>query len=185
MKSPPGRAHLPFFVVLWLIAAAGSAAAQSGGPFNLSWSAFGAGGNSSGGSFGLKGLVSPPNAGHAAGGAFTIDGGWGGVLSTIGVQDPASQLPSDFALLAPVPNPFTHSSTVSFELPRSGAVRVAVFDLGGRQVKLLVDRTLAPGRHRVEWMGDDDDGAHQPGGVYFVRMESGDFHQSSRIVLLH
>jgi hypothetical protein len=144
-----------------------------------------AGGSSAGGSFGLKGLVSPPNAGHAAGGAFTIDGGWGGVISTIGVQDPASQLPSDFALLAPVPNPFTHSSTVSFELPRSGAVRVAVFDLGGRQVKLLVDRTLAPGRHRVEWMGDDEAGTHQAGGVYFVRMESGAFHQSSRIVLLH
>ena len=184
MKRTPLRVLGPL-VVVCLLAAPGRAGAQSGGSFNLSWSALSAGGNSSGGSFGLKGLVSPPNAGHAAGGAFTIDGGWGGVLSTIGVQDPASHLPSAFALLAPVPNPFTHSSTVSFELPRSGAVRVAVFDLGGRQVKQLVDRTLAPGRHRVEWMGDDDEGVRQAGGVYFVRMESGDFHQSSRIVLLH
>lgn len=185
MKSPPHRALAPLFVLAWLVAAPEGAAAQSGGPFDLSWSAMSAGGNSSGGSFGIKGLVSPPNAGHAAGGAFTIDGGWGGVLSTIGVQDPASHLPSVFALLAPVPNPFSHSSTVAFELPRSGAVRVAVFDLGGRQVKLLVDRALAPGRHRVEWMGEGDDGTRQAGGVYFVRMESGDFHQSSRIVLLH
>jgi hypothetical protein len=185
MNRPPVRALAPLLLVAWLAAAPGGAAAQSGGPFNLSWSAMSAGGSSTGGSLGLKGLVSPPNAGHAAGGAFTIDGGWGGVLSTIGVQDPASPLPSDFALLAPVPNPFTHSSTVAFELPRTAAVRVAVFDLGGRQVKLLVDRALAPGRHRVEWMGDDDAGARQPGGVYFVRMASGDFHQSSRIVLLH
>ena len=57
-----------------------------------------------------------------------------------------------------------------FDIAERGRARVAVFDLTGRRVALLVDRQLEPGHHSVLWRGTDVAGAKVGPGVYFVRM---------------
>jgi flagellar hook capping protein FlgD len=161
------------------------ATAQSGGPFSLSWSAVGAGGaTSTGASLSLNGSVASWSAGAASGGSFRLEGGWSGTTSSVGVPDP-SPLPTAFAWLPAYPNPFTRRTAFGFAMPRGGHVLLEAFDLSGRRVRTFVNAELAPGRHHLEWDGTDDHGARLPSGIYFVHLDAGDLHTSSRIVLVH
>ena len=161
------------------------AAAQSGGPFSLSWSAVGAGGaTSTGSSFSLNGLVGPLHAGKATGGSFDLDGGWGGTIGSVDVPPPAA-FPTAFAWLPAQPNPFTRHTAFGFALPRASHVQLEAFSLAGRLVRSFVNADLAPGRHRIEWDGTDDHGARLASGIYFVHLDAGDLHTSLRIVLVH
>jgi CotH kinase protein/Lamin Tail Domain/FlgD Ig-like domain len=71
------------------------------------------------------------------------------------------------------PNPFNPGTTLSYGLPSSGRVRVAVFDVRGRLVKTLVDETLPEGNHSTKWRGEDTSGRQVPSGMYIARMEFG------------
>ena len=189
MKSPPHPIHPPtalLLLALLCLASPWPAAAQSGGPFDLSWSAVGSGGTGSGGTFTIGSLISTGNAGHSAGGTFQLDGGWGGVISTVAVPgEGGSSIPTSFAWMPPHPNPLTTTTSIAFELPVPANARLVVFDLSGRCVRVLANTTLAPGRHRIDWDGTDANGTRLPGGVYFIAIDAHDFHRSSRVVLLH
>jgi hypothetical protein len=89
----------------------------------------------------------------------------------------------DFALGLPRPNP-THGTTeVGFALPRAAAVRVSVFDVRGREVTVLVDRTMEAGRYRAAWTGQTASGAAAR-GVYFIRYEADGHRFHRRLVLV-
>jgi hypothetical protein len=161
------------------------AAAQSGGPFQLSWSGTGAGGaTSTGTGFSLNGSVASRSAGAASGGSFRLEGGWSGTASSVGVPD-APPLPTAFAWLPASPNPFTRHTAFGFAMPRSAHVQLDALDLAGRRVRSFVNADLAPGHHHLEWDGTDEHGARLPSGIYFVHLDAGDLHTSSRIVLIH
>ena len=66
------------------------------------------------------------------------------------------------------PNPFNPRTIVRFANPAEGRVRLAVYDLRGRRVRLLVDERRAAGRHEILWDGTDDRGAAVASGVYLV-----------------
>ncbi|MBU1983101.1 T9SS type A sorting domain-containing protein [bacterium] len=87
-------------------------------------------------------------------------------------------VPSSYSLSV-YPNPFNPSTTISFSLLEAGAVRVAVYDVGGRWIQTLVDEKRSAGNHRVTF-----DARELPSGVYFVRMESGTFQATRKIVLM-
>lgn len=73
-----------------------------------------------------------------------------------------------------VPNPFNPSTALQFEIVRSGAISVEVFDVAGRLVRtVLVDVAYGPGRHSVSWDGRDDTGMPVASGVYVFRVASG------------
>lgn len=71
------------------------------------------------------------------------------------------------------PNPFNPLTTIRFDLATAGAVRLAVFDVCGRRVRTLLDGSLAPGSHAVDWDGRDEDGRDMGSGVYLARLECG------------
>ena len=73
-------------------------------------------------------------------------------------------------LRAPSPNPTRAGARLSFELPREGEVQLAVYDLAGRRVRLVVDGVRSAGAHEILWDGRDDDGARPARGIYFVRL---------------
>jgi hypothetical protein len=93
-------------------------------------------------------------------------------------------LPNAFALLPNVPNPFNPSTRLIFDLPRAGNVRLAVYDLAGRRVRVLVDEPRAAGRHEAAWDGIDDAGQRGGSGVYVARLEVGNFRESRRLTLV-
>jgi len=82
------------------------------------------------------------------------------------------------------PNPFGTASRVSFRTPRTGPVRLGIYDIQGRLVRTLVDAELGRGRHESTWRGVDDSGTPLAAGVYFLRLETGVAERSAKIVLL-
>ncbi|MFO7654843.1 MAG: T9SS type A sorting domain-containing protein [Candidatus Krumholzibacteriia bacterium] len=83
-----------------------------------------------------------------------------------------------------VPNPFNPATTIAFELPSAGTVRLAVYDLAGRQLAVLVDEPLSAGRHEVRWDGVDGQGRRSASGVYLYRLETSGRTEVRRMVML-
>ena len=95
--------------------------------------------------------------------------------------------PRAFSLAQNVPNPFNPSTTISYSLPvESGAlaVRLTVFDLRGRRIAELVNRIQSGGAYLVNWDGADSSGRPVPSGVYFYRLEAGEFKAVRKMVII-
>lgn len=71
------------------------------------------------------------------------------------------------------PNPFNPSTTVSFEIDRSGPVQLELFSARGERVRRLVDQVLPAGEHAAHWDGCDDAGQPVASGTYLVRLRAG------------
>jgi len=83
-----------------------------------------------------------------------------------------SALPSVFALYANYPNPFNPQTTLRYDLPRDGRVRLTIYNLVGQRVRTLVDRHQSAGHYRLTWDGKDDAGFAAASGLYLYRLES-------------
>ncbi len=81
------------------------------------------------------------------------------------------------------PNPFNPRTTLSFEMPESGTVSVALYDLQGRRVRSLLAGLADSGHRTLTWDGTDDRGRALPGGIYLARVETSDAVQAAKIVL--
>jgi len=97
----------------------------------------------------------------------------------VGVAPDENGIPAQFLLEQNYPNPFNPSTTITFSLPRSGEVRLRVFNLLGEEVATLFSGHKDAGTHTVQW-----DATGQPSGVYFYRLRAGDFTQTRKLVLL-
>jgi hypothetical protein len=94
-------------------------------------------------------------------------------------------LPTAGLWLAPgAPNPFNPSTTLSFLVPARTPVRLAIHDVQGRLVRLLVDEVLPAGQHAVEWDGRDGRGQELATGVYLSRLEAGGEVRSRKLALV-
>ena len=82
------------------------------------------------------------------------------------------------------PNPFNPGTTVGWYLPSASRVRIMIFDVAGRPVKVLVDKRFAAGINSLDWDGTRDSGNIAASGVYFYRIEAGSFSDSRKMILL-
>jgi hypothetical protein len=72
------------------------------------------------------------------------------------------------------PNPFNPMTMFHYDLEAPGDVRIRVFDVAGRIVRVVQNPTYtAAGRHTARWDGRDNDGREVASGVYFYRIEAG------------
>ncbi|MCB1060092.1 MAG: T9SS type A sorting domain-containing protein [Calditrichaeota bacterium] len=94
-------------------------------------------------------------------------------------ETPVTELPSSITLHPNYPNPFNPTTEISFELPRATNVSLRVFDLLGREVAVLVNGDMSAGAHRVEFNGKE-----LASGVYFYRLDAGEFSRTRKMVLL-
>ena len=92
---------------------------------------------------------------------------------------PVVQIPPAYALHQNYPNPFNPSTTIQYELPNSSVVRLSVYDILGREVTALVNERRDAGVHEVRF-----DGSNLASGVYFYRLQAGDFVQSRKLTIL-
>ena len=92
--------------------------------------------------------------------------------------------PRKGASLAAAPNPFAHRTVLSFQLARTGRVRMAVVGVDGRQVRSMGESLFAPGEHQIEWDGLDDAGARVAPGVYFAVITTPDGTRTTRLARL-
>jgi len=103
--------------------------------------------------------------------------------STLDVRDEAGP-PDDYLLLSNYPNPFNAATTISFSLPNSAHVKLSIFDISGRLVRVLVDGDMDSGNHGIAWDGSDASGEIISSGVYFYSLRSGAQCASKRMLLL-
>ncbi len=85
--------------------------------------------------------------------------------------------PVGFQIYPAHPNPFNSSTRIGFYLPHRNHVRISIVDMCGRQVAVLMDRTLTFGNDEVHWQADD-----QPSGLYYCMMDADGFRISKGIV---
>ncbi len=170
---------------LLLVLLAGPAQGQSS-PFVVSDLVFSAGalvGESA--SYRLSGTLGQPFAGRAASSRFIITlGFWAAVPPEAPAPTAIETIDSDgvpeqFLLDQNYPNPFNPATRIRYALPTSEPVRLAIYDMLGREVVVLVDRQQTPGIYEVTF---DADGL--PSGLYVYRIEAGSSHQSRTMLLL-
>ena len=101
-------------------------------------------------------------------------------LMTLGVEEkqPAT-VPTSFALDQNFPNPFNPTTVINFQVPVVTNVRVAVYDVLGREIAVLVNERKAPGSYNVPF-----DGSALSSGVYFCRLTAGGQHATKKMLLL-
>ncbi len=88
-------------------------------------------------------------------------------------------VPSEFSLSQNYPNPFNPVTKINFALPKQGFVTLKIYDVTGREIKTLVNEVKQAGYYTVDF-----NGSHLSSGVYFYKIQSGDFSSVKRMVLI-
>jgi hypothetical protein len=97
----------------------------------------------------------------------------------VGSNINSSNIPFAYSLSQNYPNPFNPSTKISFGLPKAGNVKMVVFDLLGREVATLVNEFRTAGNHTVDF-----NAASLASGVYFYKIEAGDFTATKKMLLV-
>lgn len=97
------------------------------------------------------------------------------------VEDFDEELPQEFSLKQNYPNPFNPTTTIEFEVPYniSDKVRLSVYNILGQELKVLLDKHVAPGKHSVKF-----DASDLPSGVYIYSIKSGTTLLTRKMLLL-
>ncbi len=90
--------------------------------------------------------------------------------SSEGSKNSVLPLPAQVRLLPASPNPFNPSTTIRFELPEAGEVRLDIYSISGRRIRNLMQGELPAGYHRIVWSGEDDRGHGVASGVYLYEL---------------
>ncbi len=96
----------------------------------------------------------------------------------------SNQVPKN-TIIRNYPNPFSHSTKISYSLMKDGHIKIEIFDLLGQKIAVLFDDVKEQGEHFFEWNARDEDGNILPGGVYFAKINSGINNEIARLMLIH
>jgi hypothetical protein len=99
------------------------------------------------------------------------------VMTNIDGQE--SNLPKQITLSQNYPNPFNLSTIVHYSLSKASDVKIAIYDIVGRKIRVLESGFIPAGSHMVTW-----DARGQPSGIYFYRIETDDFSEVKKMTLL-
>uniref|UniRef100_A0A7C4TB30 T9SS type A sorting domain-containing protein n=1 Tax=candidate division WOR-3 bacterium TaxID=2052148 RepID=A0A7C4TB30_UNCW3 len=89
-----------------------------------------------------------------------------------------------FELKGPYPNPCGDHTRIFYSIARKGWVKLRIYDSTGRLVKTLINKNQDPGRYNLSWGGVDEEGRFVSSGIYFVKLDAGDFHATKKLLLL-
>ena len=121
------------------------------------------------------------STGHIFAGASDY-GADGGVFRSLGpttsVREVAGQLPSSFSLAQNYPNPFNPGTVIEFVLPQPSDITLVIYNLRGEEVRRLIEGQKPAGYHQVTW-----DASNVASGIYFYRLQAGDFVLTRKMVL--
>ena len=103
-------------------------------------------------------------------------------LQLMGIS-PAS-IPITYVLHQNYPNPFNPITTLSYDLPEDAMVTIAIYDLMGRSIRLLVNSNQSAGYRSVQWDATNNLGEPVSAGMYIYTIQAGEFRQVRKMVLL-
>ncbi len=103
----------------------------------------------------------------------------GGPNSVIGIKSSGQSIPLTFALHQNYPNPFNPVTKINFDVPNSSHVKLRIFDILGREIDVLVNERLKPGRYDAVW-----NATTYASGVYFCELSADDFRDVKKMMLV-
>ncbi len=103
----------------------------------------------------------------------------------IGIINYSSAIPKEFSIKQNYPNPFNPSTSIKFDLPpftkgeAGGFIILKIYNVLGKEVATLVNRQLQPGSYEVTW-----DASNFPSGVYFYKLQTENYSETKKMILL-
>jgi hypothetical protein len=104
------------------------------------------------------------------------------ITDVVGVEEELT--PQSIIALQCYPNPFSHSTAISYALPQSGRASISIWDASGRCVRRLLDANAPEGYHSIRWDSADDAGTPLPTGVYFLKINTNRSTLTQKVVLV-
>lgn len=113
--------------------------------------------------------------------AGTRIGIWRRPLTEIitGIDKSKENMPAAFLLGQNYPNPFNPTTTINFSIPKNSYVFLKIFNDLGKEVRTLVNGVKPSGNYQIEF-----DASTLPSGVYYYRLQCGDFAETKKLILL-
>jgi hypothetical protein len=116
-----------------------------------------------------------------------IGGSWGNwstpraffTSCPVGITQSGTTIPDKFVLYQNYPNPFNPSTKIKFDIPSSSFTTVAVSDVVGKKISVLASQELSAGSYEVTF-----DGSNLPSGIYFYKIEAGEYVNIKKMVLV-
>ena len=96
-----------------------------------------------------------------------------------GVTKNESQIPTEHALSQNYPNPFNPSTKIKFDIPKPSYVKLIVYDVLGREIKILVNEKLNAGRYEINW-----NGSSYPSGLYFYKIITDEYVSVKKMLMI-
>ena len=93
-------------------------------------------------------------------------------------------LPKTYSLFQNYPNPFNPETQISYDLPNDSWVKLSIYNIRGQKVRTLVDGFEAAGHKRIKWDGTDEEGKKVGSGLYFYRIQAGEFTDTKKMILM-
>jgi ligand-binding sensor domain-containing protein len=103
----------------------------------------------------------------------------GGVILNIEQESHIKRLPSAFSLSQNFPNPFNPTTTIKYQIPELSFVTLKVFDVLGNEITKLINKEKLSGNYEVEF-----DATGLPSGIYFYRLQTENFIETKKMILL-
>jgi hypothetical protein len=100
-------------------------------------------------------------------------------MNTAGLSNNISEIPKIFNLYNNYPNPFNPSTKIKFDIPKNSVVKINVYDITGREITILVNDFRNAGRYEVQF-----NASNLSSGIYFYKMQAGDYKAVRKMVLL-
>jgi hypothetical protein len=101
------------------------------------------------------------------------------IVPFVGIQHTCNTVPKVYSLEQNYPNPFNPVTTISYRIPKAGNVKLTVLDVLGRELAVLVNGFKQAGSYSVQF-----DASELASGIYFYRIESGDFKDVKKMTLV-
>ncbi|MBZ0201564.1 MAG: putative Ig domain-containing protein [Ignavibacteria bacterium] len=125
------------------------------------------------GTFNLR-VTAVDTAGASAICLFTLN-----VINHIGIEPINENNPKQYRLLQNYPNPFNPKTDIEFDIPSTSLAKLTIYDACGRETATLVSELLTGGRYRVSLNAEN-----LSSGIYFYKLESDNFTQTRKMILL-
>lgn len=97
----------------------------------------------------------------------------------VGIDEQESYVPTEYSLNQNYPNPFNPLTRISYSLPNPSKVLLTIINIHGEQVARITEGVKSAGNHHVIW-----DASDSASGIYFYRLQAGEFVQTRKMVLL-
>jgi hypothetical protein len=101
------------------------------------------------------------------------------VDNLIGIKPVSGNVPSYYFLYQNYPNPFNPVTVINYELPITNYVKLAVYNILGKEITVLVNEKQSPGKYEITW-----NAANYPSGIYFYKLVAGDYSATKKMMLV-